>query len=118
VLPVAPCTGVESFVNTTGCSGEDIWDAAWATLPSSDHHVKALGINAVHHRTQHQMHVHVAEIQRELGSWLQSLPSDGNWCAGGMSPAAGSNEHSSRCGCSLVAACLIHLCTHTSVSLR
>jgi hypothetical protein len=79
VLPVAPCTGVESFVNTTGCSGEDIWDAAWATLPSSDHHVKALGINAVHHRTQHQMHVHVAEIQRELGSWLQSLPSDGNW---------------------------------------
>lgn len=25
VLPVAPCTGVESYVNTTGCGGEEIW---------------------------------------------------------------------------------------------
>ena len=30
-------------------------DAAWDTLPSSDHHVKALGINPVHHRTQFQV---------------------------------------------------------------
>jgi len=25
VLPVAPCTGVESYVNTSGCGGEGIW---------------------------------------------------------------------------------------------
>jgi hypothetical protein len=54
-------------------------DAAWATLPATDQHVKALAINAVHHRTQHQMHMHVADIQKALGSWLQSLPVDGKW---------------------------------------
>ena len=26
-----------------------------------------------------QMHMHVADIQRDLGSWLQSLPADGTW---------------------------------------
>lgn len=30
-------------------------DVAWATLPTSDQHTKALAINSVHHRTQHQV---------------------------------------------------------------
>lgn len=26
-----------------------------------------------------QMHMHVADIQKDLGAWLQGLPVDGKW---------------------------------------
>jgi len=79
VVPAPACTGVEAW-NTAACGFEYIWDAAWRLITAAGKdRTKAMAINGQHTRGQHQMHIHVADIQRSLGSWFSTLPVDGTW---------------------------------------
>ena len=70
-LPVQPCRGVEDANKVTGCGGEGIWDYAWVTVP--DQSTYGLAVNPTSRRSRHQLHVHVAKVQRSLQAALAQV---------------------------------------------
>jgi len=69
-MPATPCTGVENWDNSdggSGCPGESIWDVAHSELVNAKRDALwGMSINPVSRRGQHQMHVHIAQVDTTL----------------------------------------------------
>jgi len=69
LMPQKPCTGVENW-DRGSCPRDDIWDKGQADLDAEGRDGLAWGmaINPVSRRGQHQMHVHVDQVQPTLAA--------------------------------------------------
>jgi hypothetical protein len=69
-VPTAPCRGVEDAAKgVAGCKASSIWDEAWAAgvvAQNRDERAWGLAVNPTNLRGEHQLHVHVAQVQRSL----------------------------------------------------
>ncbi|KAL4424407.1 hypothetical protein ABPG77_005650 [Micractinium sp. CCAP 211/92] len=73
VLPTKPCSGVEMYSVTACGPGDAALDYAWSLLSGPEKATKGLGVNGNHRRTQHQLHIHVANVQPSLAEALKGL---------------------------------------------
>lgn len=73
VMPAKPCTGVEHH-SVGDCPGEAIWNEAYRLLVGAGKQGKyGMAINPVQRRSEHQMHVHLAEVKSTLRAAVEQL---------------------------------------------
>ncbi|KAL4447727.1 hypothetical protein ABPG75_004946 [Micractinium tetrahymenae] len=72
VLPTKPCSGVEMYA-AAACGGDAALDYAWGLLSGPQKATKGVGVNGNHRRTQHQLHIHVADVQPSLAAALKGV---------------------------------------------
>lgn len=74
-IPVKPCRGVEDIASVSDCGGEAIWD--WAFNQAPDRSTYGVAVNPTNRRGQHQLHIHLARIQRDLQTELKKVADAG-----------------------------------------
>jgi len=66
LMPASACSGIENW-NRAGCPGESIWNEGEQLLTNAKRDALwGMSINPVGRRGQHQMHVHLAEVDKSL----------------------------------------------------
>jgi len=73
LMPSGPCTGVENW-DRLPCPKEAIWDQGLAEIKNAGKDPSSWGmsINPVSRRGQHQMHVHLGEVQLNVAKAIST----------------------------------------------